>query len=160
MKPKILILFIAIIFTIMFTACQSDGNNEPDVNSNIDNNIAAISDSTIVPHKVIAYYFYGNHRCASCKKIEAYSTEAIETGFADKIKSGELQWIMINTDKSENEHYIEDYHLYTKSLVIVNMKDGKQTAWKNLDKIWQLLNNKDYYIEYVQFEISEYLKSK
>jgi hypothetical protein len=159
MKLKYITLVLTIAFAIMLTACQSGGNNEPDSQSKIKNNIAEISDSTEVPHKVIAYYFYGNRRCASCKKIEAWSNEAIETGFADKTKSGHLQWITINTDKSENEHYVEDYQLYTKSLVIVNMKDGKQTVWKNLDKIWQLLDNKDYFIEYVQFEIDEYLKS-
>lgn len=159
MKLKIFIISIAIIYTIALSGCQSGGNNEPDVTSDINNDMAIISDSTEVPHKVIAYYFYGNRRCASCKKIEAWSTEAIETGFADKIKSGQLQWITINTDKSENEHYVEDYQLYTKSLVIVNIKDGKQAAWKNLDKIWQLLDNKDYFIEYVRFEIDDYLKS-
>ncbi len=146
-----------IIFIASLLACQSGESNKVDVKSEADNKMAEIIDSAVVPHKVIAYYFHGNLRCASCRKIEAYSREAIETGFADKLKSGLLDWRPINTDESENEHFVEDYQLYTKSLVIVDMKDGKQVAWKNLDKIWQLLNNKDYFIEYVQFEINQYL---
>ncbi len=34
------------------------------------------------PHRVIAYYFHTTYRCASCRAIEAYSREAIESAFA------------------------------------------------------------------------------
>jgi len=152
------IIFIAIVFAATLLACQSDRNNKVDIKSGTDSNVSEFGDSTAAPHKVIVYYFYGTRRCVSCKKIEAYAKEAIENGFADQLKSGLLEWRMINTDKSENEHYVENYQLYTKSVVIADMKNGQQVAWKNLDKIWQLLNNKEYFIEYVQFEINQYLQ--
>ena len=48
--------------------------------------------------KVIAYYFHTTYRCSSCRKIEAYSHEAIESGFPMELKDGALQWRVIIVD--------------------------------------------------------------
>jgi hypothetical protein len=152
-----LIAAMIVVGAFLF-ACQSGEDKSAEIKADT-TKTAEISGSTIAQHKVIAYYFHGTLRCASCKKIEAYSKEAIETGFPEQLKSGLLEWRMINTDLPENEHYVGDYQLFTKSLVIVDMKDGKQVAWKNLDKIWQLLNNEEYFVQYVQHEINGYLAS-
>jgi hypothetical protein len=110
-----------------------------------------------VTDKVIAYYFHGTRRCASCRKIEAYSTEAVETGFADDLKGGTLEWHVINIDEEANQHFIKDYQLYTKSVILSHMKDGKEIAWKNLDKVWTLLGSKDDFVTYVQAETRTFM---
>ena len=106
----------------------------------------------------IAYYFHGNFRCDNCKKIEQYSREAIEKYFAEELKTKKLTFTIINTDLPGNEHYIEDYQLYTRSLVIAEFVDGKQVRWKNLAKVWDYLNDKDAFYEYVKSEIRNYLE--
>jgi hypothetical protein len=108
--------------------------------------------------KFVAFYFHGNFRCANCKKIEQYSREAIEKYFTEQLKTKELIFNIINIDLSENKHFIEDYQLYTKSLVIAEFKDGKQVKWKNLTKVWDYLNSKDKFYEYVRSEIKKYLE--
>jgi|GEM_PF-603039 len=110
-------------------------------------------------HKVIAYYFHGKFRCPSCKKIEAYAREAIEGqgGFADLIKSGDLEWRVVNVEEPGNEHFIKDFQLYTKSLIIVDIRDGEQKQWKNLAKVWELLYDKEAFVNYVRDEIKAYL---
>jgi hypothetical protein len=104
-------------------------------------------------HKIIAYYFHGTRRCPSCMKIEAYSQEAVQTGFAEDLKSGKMEWHVINTDESPNEHYLKDYQLYTKSLVLSHIEKGRETTWKNLEKVWELLGDKEAFIKYVQDEV-------
>ncbi len=121
--------------------------------------IAAEDDSTQTD-KIIAYYFYGNRRCASCKKIEAYSKAAIEEGFADELKNGTVEFIPINTDEKENKHYTKDYKLYTKSLIVSKIENGKEAKWKNLTGVWQLLNTEKGFKKYVQAEIGKYLEEK
>jgi len=106
---------------------------------------------------VTAYYFHGNMRCASCRKIEQYSREALEKFFTKELHSGVLQFTPVNTDRPENTHYIHDYQLYTKSLVIVLMKDGKQVTWKNLAKVWQHLRDRDAFHDYVHEEVGAFL---
>lgn len=107
---------------------------------------------------VIAYYFHGTMRCHTCHKLEQYSKETIETYFKDVLASGKLEFKAVNVDDKGNEHYNGDYQLYTKSLVLSLVKDGKQIKWKNLDKIWEFVGNKQRFIDYVKSGVAEFLK--
>lgn len=113
----------------------------------------ATDSAAVMPHKVIAYYFYGDVRCATCRKIEAYTGEAIDSGFAAELKSGLLEWHAINTDSTQNEHFVEDYQLYTKSVILSDIHQGKQTRWRNLDQIWTLTGDKPDFMKYIQDEV-------
>ncbi len=106
---------------------------------------------------VVAYYFHVTARCATCRAIESYSKEAIERGFAAEIKAGTVEWRPINVQLPENRHFIRDYKLFTRSLVLARMKDGKQLEWRNLEKVWDLAGRKDEFLRYVQTNVKEYL---
>lgn len=80
-----------------------------------------------INQKVIAYYFHGNARCTSCLKIESYTKEAIYKNFENELKSGHLEWKAINVEETENKHFINEYKLHTKSVVIADILNGKQT---------------------------------
>ncbi len=108
-------------------------------------------------HKVIAYYFHTNTRCSTCMKIEAYSKEAIEQGFPEELKKGVLEMRIVNYENPANRHYIKDYKLVSKSLVLVNTVNGKQTEWTNLKLVWQLTGRKDAFLNYVRKEVRSYL---
>jgi hypothetical protein len=108
-------------------------------------------------HKVIAYYFHTNTRCSTCMKIEAYSKEAIEQGFSEELKKGILEMRIVNYENLENQHFMKDYKLVSKSLVLVNMVNGKQTEWTNLRVVWQLTGRKDAFLNYVRKEVRGYL---
>jgi hypothetical protein len=41
--------------------------------------------------------------------------------------------------------------------VLVNEVRGKPTQWKNLEKVWQLLQDKPKFLRYVQDETRAYL---
>jgi hypothetical protein len=119
---------------------------------------AELADSVASNQVIIAYYFHGTRRCVSCKKIEAYSRVAIEEGFADELKSGRLEFRAINYDEKENKHYIKDYQLYTKSLIISRVSGEEETEWKNLTKVWELLGSKEKFLDYVRKETRAYLE--
>ena len=112
-----------------------------------------------VSHKVIAYYFHTNTRCSTCIKIEQYSHEAIEQGFANELKNGTLEMKVVNYEQPENRHFMQDYKLVSKSLVLVNMVNGKQTKWTNLRAVWQLTGRKDAFLNYVRKEVRGYLSN-
>jgi hypothetical protein len=107
---------------------------------------------------VTAYYFHGTFRCPTCHKLEQYATEAIESNFKDALTSGKLAFTVVNIENKGNEHYVNDYKLYTKSLVLSLTKDGKEVRSKNLDKIWKYVGNKDQYENYVRNEVAAFLK--
>ncbi|MCX5698960.1 MAG: nitrophenyl compound nitroreductase subunit ArsF family protein [Candidatus Omnitrophica bacterium] len=107
---------------------------------------------------VVAYYLHGTFRCPTCYKLEQYSKEAIETNFKDALASGKLEFKVINVEDKGNEHYTKDYQLYTKSLILSLIKDGKETKWINFDKIWEYVGNKERFIDYVKSGVADLLK--
>lgn len=107
--------------------------------------------------KVIVYYFHGDFRCSNCINFEKYAKETVEANFKQQLDSGKLEYKVVNVDRKENAHFMDDYQLYTKSLVLSLVKDGKEVKYKNLEKIWNYVRNKDQYIKYVTNEINSFL---
>lgn len=110
------------------------------------------------PTKVIAYYFHGSFRCSTCTAMEKYSREAIDTTFKDALASGRLDFKAVNVEERGNEHFVDDYKLYTKTFILSLVKDGKEVKSKNLDKIWKLARNKQKFMDYVTSELSAFMK--
>ncbi len=118
----------------------------------------AIAVETAPSGKVIAYYFHGTFRCQTCTNMEKYSREAIEANFKDALASGKLEFKAVNVEDRGNEHFVNDYQLYTKSLILSLEKNGKEIKSKNLDKIWEHARNKKRFIDYVTKEVAGFLK--
>jgi hypothetical protein len=114
--------------------------------------IPKISDARLEKARTVVYYFHGNVRCYSCKKIEAYTREAIQSGFPEELKNGSLELKTINVEESAHEHFVQDFQLYTRSVVLERRLNDKQQQWKNLEKVWSLTRNKAAFMEYVQQE--------
>ncbi|HEX2956339.1 MAG TPA: nitrophenyl compound nitroreductase subunit ArsF family protein [Chitinispirillaceae bacterium] len=160
-----LIAFIAMSGVLY--SCQS---NESAKNTIKKESVVAKKDSTATEtplanvstkseqKKVIVYYFHTTFRCQSCNMIEKFTKEAVETGFASELKSGSLEMKVINVEEKGNEHFAEDYKLYTKSVIVSNVKDGKEVTWKNLDKVWTHLGDPNKFKEYIQTEVKTSLK--
>ncbi|UCH12058.1 MAG: hypothetical protein JSW18_04370 [Candidatus Omnitrophota bacterium] len=106
---------------------------------------------------VIAYYFHGNFRCVNCYNIERYSKEAVERYFKDELASGKVVFKVVNIEEKGNEHFVNDYQLYTRSLVLSLVKNGKEIKAKNLTKVWEYLRNKPKFYQYVKDEVNKYL---
>jgi hypothetical protein len=115
---------------------------------------------TIANDKIIVYYFHGNYRCYSCMRIEQYTRESVEAAFAKELKSGQIEFKSINVDLPANSHYVDDYKLFTKSVIVSDMVQGKERRWKNLQKVWELLRNETKFKEYVKSETAAYLQEK
>jgi hypothetical protein len=107
--------------------------------------------------KVVVYYLHSTARCTNCLKIEAYTASAVTGGFGVPLSDGRLEWKVLNTDEPKNAHFIEDYELFTKSVVVSEVKDGKEARWKRLDKVWDLLDDRQAFEKYVKDEVKVFL---
>jgi len=74
------------------------------------------------------------------------------------LKEGKVAWRLVNLDEPANKHYIDDYQLYAKSVIVADVRDGDEVRWKNLAKVWQLTNDKAAFIGYIQDEVRDYLE--
>lgn len=103
------------------------------------------------------YYFHGNSRCATCRTIEAYAREAVTTAFADELRANRLDWQVVNVDEPAHKHFIREFRLYTRSVVVVDASDPRR--FKVLEKVWELVSNKPAFQKYVEQEIRAFSRS-
>jgi hypothetical protein len=108
--------------------------------------------------KIIAYYFHVTVRCTTCRAIESYSKEVIHSRFRKELASGQIEWRPVNVQLLENRHFIQDYQLFTKSLVLVRMQGGQQMEFKVLNDTWELVGDKAAMQGYVEKEVRDYLR--
>lgn len=159
---KSMLIFI-IVLTIFVLKIST--SSEADNNSQVQHIEKQVVDPTsnqkaekVISSKMIVYYFYTTHRCYSCRMIEQYTKDAIEQFFKEQLKSGLLEFKPLNIEKKENEHFIKDYNLYTKSVIISLIKDGKEASYKNLEKIWEYLKDENKFFNYIKVETEKVLQ--
>ncbi|MBP7460978.1 MAG: hypothetical protein KBA26_06785 [Candidatus Delongbacteria bacterium] len=148
MKTIVLILFIlsSLISGALYAVPPS---KKPD-------RILSAPDSSSV--SLTVYYFHTDTRCQTCHLMEEYAQQAIKTGFTRELENKTIIWRIVNVDRDENKHYINDFQLYTKSIIVEKTRHGKKT-WKNLDKIWDYVSDQAKYTRYIQDEIKSELGS-
>lgn len=107
--------------------------------------------------KLIAYYFHPTARCVTCRNIEAYSIEAIQSW---QEKTGnKVIWKELNIEDSVNEHYVNEYNLEFSSLILAQYSGNNRVKWKNLTDTWKLVNDKPTFLKYINFELNQFLKN-
>jgi hypothetical protein len=130
-------------------ASNKDGGGSIEVGDTLDN-------ADNIDRQIVVYYFHGDKRCSSCLQIESITKEAIDSAFAGAMRDSLLTWRVINTDEDQNKHFILDYQLFTKSVIVSDWRNGKELRWKNLEKVWEFLGNETAFKKYVIDEIQVY----
>ncbi|MEW6236218.1 MAG: nitrophenyl compound nitroreductase subunit ArsF family protein [Candidatus Omnitrophota bacterium] len=159
MNAKRIVTFVLLLFVVgsvaamFYSEMKSAPATMPAEKQAADSSQPAASEG----RQLVAYYFHGNARCTTCMNMEAYADEALKTGFPGALDAGRLVWKVVNVEEPGNEHFIEDYQLATKSVILSDIVDGKETKWKNLDDIWSLSGEKEAFIAYIQKEAKTFL---
>lgn len=109
---------------------------------------------------VDVYYFHGNQRCMSCMKIEAYTKEAVEQKFSADIKKNRVVMHVVNLDTPGNEHYIQDFKINAKTVVVTRSVGGKLESFQKLDQVWMLLRDKPKFLSYVEKSVNAAKKAE
>ena len=117
---KILSAFIA---CLALASCQTNEKKDSANNSTTDTQKDCV--------EVIC--FHNKQRCATCIATEQNTKAAIDSIFAEQLKTGEVVFRNIDISESENEEIANKYQVTWSSLYIVKHKDGKETT-KNLTR--------------------------
>ena len=107
---------------------------------------------------LIVYYFHGNMRCVSCNKIENFTANTLQARFTEQLKSGSIDWRVVNTDEPANAHFIQDFEITSKTVVLVSFKDGKQLEYKRLDGVWNHLDDAEVFGNYIAEGVNSMLE--
>lgn len=159
------ILVVLLMLSVFFNCgCEDANERRQPSNESATRNTAAASnqaneqDVAAKPSDtIIAYYFHRTFRCPSCLAIEALSLQALQSDFGPLLDDGSLEWLPINIDEPDGEKFVKDFDLEFSCLTVVKMRNGQQVRWKNLDKVWELKDDRDAFVKYVQDEVAAYL---
>lgn len=110
------------------------------------------------PHLAV-YYFDQGKDCETCVQIPAYTQAVLQRRFGQEMATGRISWHAVDTDDPANEHYLNDYQLYAKSIVLSLERDGAQVKWKNLDRVWELVYDRAGFERYMEDEIAAALET-
>lgn len=110
------------------------------------------------PFQVVAYYFHGTQRCTTCRTIEAYTVEALEAGFREELADGKLVLRIVNIEEPGNEHFVEDFELSTRTVVLAAVVEGEQVEWASLPRVWELVGDREAFLAYIQSEAERFLE--
>jgi len=147
------LVFVMMMTTAVFAEDKSTKNDKKESEK------SAVSEAqdNIEFDKVVVYYLHSNRRCMTCKKLEAYSQEAVTLAFEKYLVDSSLIWRVVNYEEEGNEHFAKEYKLYTQSVILSKISKDKEIEWKNLDKIWKLVGDKAEFITYVQTEVENFI---
>ncbi len=108
--------------------------------------------------KVIVYYFHGTYRCPTCRAIEEYTLQAVKEKFSKELDEGKVEFKTINLEEPENQHFIEDFKLVTRCVVIEKVVNNKSKEHTKLEKVWDYVHGeKEDFFKYIQDNIQKYL---
>jgi len=107
--------------------------------------------------RIVVFYFHRNKRCTSCRTIERLTRETLEKDFAAELASGRVEWRVVNVETPGNEHFLKDYDQTGQSAVVSDVQEGRETRWKDLIYVWDLLRKEPEFRSYVRDEVRDYL---
>jgi hypothetical protein len=106
---------------------------------------------------VVVTYFTTDVRCESCRTIERLSRQAIDEGFPDEVARGDVVYRVLNTDRPENRHFVDDYEIANKTVIVSHQVAGKETEWQNRQDVWLMLDEPTEFFAYVREPVKKYL---
>lgn len=127
--------------------------------------VTAVAQASAAPAKTaqktaVVYYFYTTARCYSCNLIEKYTKEAVAKHFAQPYNGWRVEFKGLNLDDEANKHFVQDYWLNSKSVVVQKFEGDKPLNWGMLKSVWQLLGDQEKFMDYIAVETRKVLDAK
>ncbi len=105
--------------------------------------------------KFTAVYFHAPHRCPTCKKIEAFAHEALQP----ELQANAIAWQVADYTSDTNAALVDQFKVFTSTVVLVEVVDGKVLRWKNLEEVWNHTSDQSEFSNFINRAWSEFKAS-
>jgi hypothetical protein len=99
------------------------------------------------PDRAEVYYLHATFRCVTCNTIEQMTRSLLESKFGAELADGRIQWR--EADFQQEEALAKRYEVVSSCVIVVGVRDGKETGYQRLDGVWTLLNDPPAFEKYV-----------
>jgi len=93
-----------------------------------------------------AVYFHAPHRCPTCKKIEAYTHEALQPDIAD----GRIVWQVADYTAPENAIMVDRFKVLTSTVVLTEMRNGEVVRFRNVEEVWNHTHDQTEFVAFMR----------
>jgi hypothetical protein len=111
----------------------------------------------VTPEVTRVTYFSSDVRCTTCVRIERMTREVVERNFAPELRSGRIAFQVVNLDGPGNAHFIQDYRLISKTVIVSDLARGEEIRWENLQQVWTTQRDEQEFEAYVVEAVRRHL---
>lgn len=111
----------------------------------------------VVPEVTRVTYFSSDVRCMTCVRIERLTREVVERNFASELRSGRVTFQIVNLDGPGNAHFVRDYRLISKTVIVSDLAGGEEIGWENLQQVWTKHRDEQAFEAYVVEAVRRHL---
>lgn len=112
-------------------------------------------DAKLTESKYSAVYFHAPHRCPTCRKIESFAHEAL----TPEIEAGHVAWQIADYTTDTNASLVDQFKVFTSTVVLVEVRDGEVVRWKNLEEVWDHTGDQPKFTAFMDRAWSEFKAS-
>jgi len=106
--------------------------------------------------KVLVYSMHMTFSCWECNQIKLLTQELLETEFAEELAAGQIEYKAV--DYMKNDELAKRYNIASSTVVIVQIRDGREGRFQRLDEVWTKSRNKEDFFAYLGGAIRSYLR--
>jgi len=82
---------------------------------------------------------HATQRCPTCMTMKRLTRETLDESYKDAVTAGQIVFREVNYEQPDAAAFADEFKVATASVVLVNVKDGKTIAGKNLvTEAWRL----------------------
>jgi hypothetical protein len=144
-----LLVFVAVSLTL--AVADVAGWRRPELTDNVGALSTRSSESTA---EWTAYFFHAPHRCPTCRKIEEYAHEALQS----EIEQGRLAWQVADYTADNNRALVKQFQVMTSTVVLAHRAGNKIVRWKNLEEVWDHTHDRAEFLAFMQDASNEFRK--
>jgi len=74
----------------------------------------------------------------------------------DELDADRIGFRAINIDEPEQAHYVQDFQLTMRTVVLVAEVAGKVVRWKRLDECWDRFDDPEDYTDYLRRSLGRF----
>lgn len=102
--------------------------------------------------RLVAFYFHGNKRCDACNSIERLTRAAMKPD----TDAGTVEIRSINVDDPAHAHFVTDFALAVRTVVLAEEVGGRYPRWKRLDECWSRYEEPEDFTAYLQANLQAF----
>ena len=108
-------------------------------------------DSTFVK----VQYFHPRIRCQTCVTIESFADAVMTGSFRMELALGKVRWQVTDYEKENDTSSVFRYGIENQVLIISRIVRGREIQWKNLTKVWKLVEDYQRFEKYLVKNVRE-----